>query len=88
MIVGIGVDVVDLARFERAVGRTPGLIDRLFAPAERGLPLRSLAGRFAAKEAFSKAVGTGFKRGGAAYQTAKGGIINLARHAGGLRRGG
>lgn len=57
MIVGIGVDVVDLARFERAVGRTPGLVDRLFAPAERGLPLRSLAGRFAAKEALLKALG-------------------------------
>jgi holo-[acyl-carrier protein] synthase len=57
VIVGIGVDVVDLARFERAVGRTPGLVDRLFAPAERGLPVRSLAGRFAAKEALLKALG-------------------------------
>ncbi|PSL36707.1 holo-[acyl-carrier protein] synthase [Labedella gwakjiensis] len=58
MIVGIGVDVVDLARFERAVGRTPGLRDRLFAESERSLPLRSLAGRFAAKEALMKALGT------------------------------
>lgn len=57
MIVGIGIDVVDLARFERAVERTPGLIDRLFTPAERDLPLRSLAGRFAAKEALLKALG-------------------------------
>jgi holo-[acyl-carrier protein] synthase len=57
MIVGIGVDVVDLARFERAVDRTPALRTRLFAPAERTLPLRSLAGRFAAKEALIKALG-------------------------------
>ena len=57
MIVGIGVDVVDLARFERALSRTPGLRERLFAEAERELPLRSLAGRFAAKEALMKALG-------------------------------
>jgi holo-[acyl-carrier protein] synthase len=62
MIVGIGVDVVDIARFERALSRTPGLKERLFAPDElvvgdRTLPLRSLAGRFAAKEALIKALG-------------------------------
>ncbi len=54
---GIGVDVVDLARFERALTRTPVLRERLFAESERGLPLRSLAGRFAAKEAVMKALG-------------------------------
>lgn len=63
MIVGIGVDVVDLARFERALARTPKLKNRLFAQSEhikdgRELPLRSLAGRFAAKEAFMKALGS------------------------------
>lgn len=57
MIVGLGVDVVDLARFERAVSRTPRLRERLFAESERSLPLRSLAGRFAAKEALVKALG-------------------------------
>jgi holo-[acyl-carrier protein] synthase len=57
MIAGIGVDVVDLARFERAALRTPALLERLFTLAERGLPLRSLAGRFAAKEALIKAIG-------------------------------
>lgn len=62
MIVGIGVDVVDLARFERAASRTPGLVPRLFAESERSTPervlsLRSLAGRFAAKEALIKAIG-------------------------------
>lgn len=56
-IVGIGVDVVDLARFDRALNRTPQLRDRLFAATERDLPVRSLAGRFAAKEALLKALG-------------------------------
>ncbi|HEX4058763.1 MAG TPA: holo-ACP synthase [Galbitalea sp.] len=57
MIVGIGVDVVDLTRFERAADRTPALLERLFTRAERKLPLHSLAGRFAAKEALIKAIG-------------------------------
>jgi holo-[acyl-carrier protein] synthase len=57
MIAGIGVDVVDLARFERSVARTPGLVPRLFAQSERSLPVRSLAARFAAKEALIKALG-------------------------------
>jgi len=62
MIIGIGVDVVDLARFERALARTPKLTARLFTDREltsggRELALRSLAGRFAAKEALIKALG-------------------------------
>lgn len=57
MIAGIGVDVVDLTRFERSVQRTPALLERLFTTAERTLPLHSLAGRFAAKEALIKAIG-------------------------------
>ncbi len=56
-IAGIGVDVVDLARFERALSRTPALLTRLFAESERDRPTRSLAGRFPAKEAFIKALG-------------------------------
>lgn len=57
MIIGIGVDVVDIARFERQLERTPGLRDRLFVAAERELNTRSLAVRFAAKEAVAKALG-------------------------------
>jgi holo-[acyl-carrier protein] synthase len=56
-IAGIGIDVVDLKRFEHALVRTPALTERLFAQSERDLPLRSLAGRFAAKEALIKALG-------------------------------
>jgi holo-[acyl-carrier protein] synthase len=63
VIVGIGVDIVDIARFERAVSRTPALVPRLFADGERGRPAPSLAARFAAKEALIKVVGdtTGFR---------------------------
>jgi len=57
MIVGIGVDLVDIPRFERSIARTPRLLDRLFSPAERVLPARSLAARYAAKEALIKALG-------------------------------
>ncbi|WP_426625113.1 holo-ACP synthase [Leifsonia sp. McL0607] len=57
MIAGIGVDVVDLARFARSLDRTPKLRERLFTEAERDLPVHSLAARFAAKEALIKALG-------------------------------
>jgi len=57
VIVGIGTDLVDLARFERAISTTPRLLTRLFTEAERTAPVRTLAGRFAAKEAFIKAIG-------------------------------
>lgn len=57
MIVGIGIDVVDIVRFERSLARTPALVDRLFAESERDRPARSLAARFAAKESLIKALG-------------------------------
>jgi holo-[acyl-carrier protein] synthase len=57
VIAGIGIDVVDIARFERSLARTPALRERLFAESERGRPVRSLAARFAAKEALIKALG-------------------------------
>jgi holo-[acyl-carrier protein] synthase len=57
MIVGVGVDIVDIARFTRALERTPKLSERLFTETERTLPVASLAGRFAAKEALIKALG-------------------------------
>ncbi|MCP2635302.1 holo-ACP synthase [Microbacterium sp. HD4P20] len=57
MIVGIGVDLVDIARFERTIERTPRLIERLFSGSERTLKPHSLAARYAAKEALIKALG-------------------------------
>jgi holo-[acyl-carrier protein] synthase len=57
MIVGIGVDVAEISRLEHALARSPALALRLFAESERALPVRSLAGCFAAKEALAKALG-------------------------------
>jgi holo-[acyl-carrier protein] synthase len=57
MIVGVGIDVVDIERFGASLERTPGLAERLFTPVERERPLASLAARFAAKEAMAKALG-------------------------------
>ncbi len=57
MIIGVGIDVVDVARFMESIERTPRLRDKLFTAAERDLPAASLAARFAAKEAIAKALG-------------------------------
>jgi holo-[acyl-carrier protein] synthase len=63
VIVSVGIDVVLVERFVRAIERTPLLSDRLFSAAERatqsGNPRspESLAARFAAKEAVAKALG-------------------------------
>jgi holo-[acyl-carrier protein] synthase len=57
VIVGIGVDVCDTARFAESLRRTPLLAERLFTEPERALTGESLAGRFAAKEALAKALG-------------------------------
>ncbi|HEX8003813.1 MAG TPA: holo-ACP synthase [Mycobacteriales bacterium] len=63
MIVGVGVDVVDVARLGRSLERTPALAERVFRDAERAyagdgdVGLRRLAARFAAKEAAAKALG-------------------------------
>jgi holo-[acyl-carrier protein] synthase len=65
VIIGIGVDVVHVHRMERW-RKTPGLLARFFHPEELAESLSkgtaadlSLAARFAAKEAFGKALGTG-----------------------------
>lgn len=70
MIYGIGTDIVDISRFERFVREgNDHLFVRLFTPAEReycGARRRSAqhyALRFAAKEAFLKALGTGLRDG-------------------------
>jgi holo-[acyl-carrier protein] synthase len=67
VVTGIGVDIVHVRRMRRW-RKTPGLLERYFHPQEittaleRGAAAdQSLAGRFAAKEAFGKALGTGFE---------------------------
>jgi phosphopantetheine--protein transferase-like protein len=57
MIIGVGIDVVDVERFAQTLARTPALAQRLFTDAEQQLPPASLAARFAAKEALAKALG-------------------------------
>ncbi len=57
MIVGVGIDVVDVARFLATLERAPRLVEKLFTPEERDVPPSSLAARFAAKEAMAKALG-------------------------------
>lgn len=71
MILGVGVDIVDTARMERAInGRSAEtFIRRVFGPDEisacraSARPAEGFAARFAAKEAVTKALGTGFSRG-------------------------
>lgn len=59
-VIGIGVDVVEVARMRAALERTPSLARRLFSDAEAGDgSAQRLASRFAAKEAVAKALGTG-----------------------------
>jgi holo-[acyl-carrier protein] synthase len=57
MIVGVGIDVVDVERFEASLHRTPAMRTRLFTAHERERAIASLAARFAAKEALAKALG-------------------------------
>jgi holo-[acyl-carrier protein] synthase len=58
MIVGVGVDTVEVARLARSLERTPALLERLFTEQERSVEkLESLAARFAAKEAVAKVLG-------------------------------
>lgn len=56
-ILGLGIDVVAIERFEAALERSPGFLERVFTPAERELGHHSLAARWAAKEALAKALG-------------------------------
>lgn len=71
MIVGIGSDLCNIERIQKSLNRWGDkFLDRCFTDVERAKAARrpftaagTLAKRFAAKEAYSKAVGTGFKRG-------------------------
>jgi holo-[acyl-carrier protein] synthase len=70
MIIGLGSDLIDIRRIERILNRFGDrFIDRIFTESERAKSDRrsnrteSYAKRFAAKEACSKALGTGFRKG-------------------------
>ena len=66
MILGVGVDIVEIRRIKEAISKNSSFIDRMFSKNEieylksRNLRAEFVAGRFAAKEAVSKALGTGF----------------------------
>ncbi|MDD8020192.1 MAG: holo-ACP synthase [Acidobacteriota bacterium] len=69
MIFGVGVDIIEVARVEDKLTRTPGLREKLYTPVEvkycesKKFPYEHYAARFAAKEAFMKALGTGWSQG-------------------------
>jgi holo-[acyl-carrier protein] synthase len=66
-VCGVGVDAIEIDRVAAALERTPALVDRVFTAAEQAYcgtrtgrrRAASYAGRFAAKEAVAKALGTG-----------------------------
>src|ERR1041385_5344827 len=93
MILGVGNDLVDILRIEKAIERFGDrFLDRIFTETERRRcdrrgPTRmaSYARRFAAKEAAAKALGTGFRRGVFWRDL---GVVNLPSGQPGMRWGG
>jgi len=69
MILGTGIDLVEVARIATKLGKENGFKELVFAPEEivycekQAHAAQHFAARFAAKEAFFKALGTGWKNG-------------------------
>lgn len=68
MILSIGIDIVEVYRIRQTIARTPRFVERVYTPDERAFcegkgvaEGQSYAGRFAAKEAFLKALQTGWR---------------------------
>ena len=67
MILGVGTDIVELRRIKNAIERNGRFLEKIFTTSEldylksRNLRTEYVAGRFAAKEAVAKALGTGFR---------------------------
>ncbi len=67
MIIGIGTDIIEINRIEKVMMRTSSFLDKSFTYNEieyfklKGFKGNVIAGNFAAKEAISKALGTGFR---------------------------
>ena len=80
-IVGLGTDVVEIARIARQLDKSQRLAERVLTPTEmftfsaHTFPERFLAKRFAAKEAAVKALGTGIGNG-VSFQDVE--VVNLA----------
>ncbi len=80
MIYGIGTDIIEIERVKNQLEKVPGLKEKVFTPAEiaycesKKRNEQNYAARFAAKEAFFKALGTGW-RDGLAYHEVE--MINL-----------
>lgn len=70
MIIGIGTDIVEIDRINKAIKCTPNFINKLFTKKEieyfisRKMRPEFIAGKFAAKESVAKALGTGFRKFG------------------------
>lgn len=68
MIYGVGVDITEIKRIQKAINRNENFINKLFTDKEkeffkkRNFKPEFIAGRFAAKEAIAKALGTGFRK--------------------------
>ncbi|MFZ1685494.1 MAG: holo-ACP synthase [Candidatus Zixiibacteriota bacterium] len=69
MIIGVGIDQLDIARVERELAGTTGFREQVFTEVEvayceaKAHPAMHYAARFAAKEAFMKGLGTGWRDG-------------------------
>lgn len=82
MIIGIGSDIVDVARIAQSIEQYGDrFLNRIFTPTEQeyckrfhGTEAVHYAARFAYKEAFSKAIGTGITQG---FQFKECGVVNM-----------
>lgn len=67
MIVGVGTDIIEIERIKRAILNTKNFVSKAFSDNEialfesKGYRAEVIAGNFAAKEAISKALGTGIR---------------------------
>ncbi|MBE6055057.1 MAG: holo-ACP synthase [Clostridium sartagoforme] len=67
MVVGIGTDIIEIERIEKAINENKNFLEKVFTAKEiemfnrRNMRAEVIAGNFAAKEAVSKALGTGFR---------------------------
>lgn len=67
MILGIGVDIIEIERIDKAIKRNNKFLSKLFTDKEveifksKNYKAETIAGKFAAKEAVAKALGTGFR---------------------------